>query len=143
MDFKALQKEAVSGWFSNGDARIKLRMPGDDDLTAARKESVKTWHEFQPNPARKNMLERVPCEEIDNETFMLALASNLIDEWEEVKWDGEVLECTDENKRMLMRESPAFRKWYTEAMDELTKKVVEEYGSNDPSKNSESMQSKS
>jgi hypothetical protein len=139
MDFKAEQLEAVSDWFVKDDARIKIKVPGDSDVKAAREKAVKVWYEFHPNPAKGNALERVECRDLDQQDFLLAIANEVILDWEGITFDGKDLECTDENKNLLMTQSPPFQKWLSECADALAKSVQERFGSDDPSKNSKSM----
>ena len=142
MDFKTAQKEALSGWFSEGDCKVKVKSLEASDLEAIEDEFTVTKHEFVHNEV-KNKLERVEWKEGgDEEQKALALASRLIVEWENIEIDGKPAECTDENKRILLAESLEFRNFYTKSINEITKQVKAEYGSTSPSKNSKSTRRK-
>ena len=141
MDFKTEQKEALSGWFSRGDCKIKVKALEGSDIEAVEKEFVTMKHEFAHNPVT-NKLERVEWKEEDEVQKALALGARLIIEWENVEIDGEPAECTEENKRKLIGESPEFREFYTKSIKAITEQVKKEYGGIEPSKNSKSMQRK-
>lgn len=142
MDFKTRQTEAVSGWFSKGDCKIKVKALEEDDMLAIEKELVVWQHEFAHNPVT-NKLERVRwAEDPDPVQKTLALGSRLIVEWENVEIDGKPAECTDENKRILLAKSPEFREFYTEAVQGITEQVKKEFGSIEPTKNSKSTRRK-
>lgn len=141
MDFKTRQAEAVSGWFSRGDCKIKVKAPEASDLEEIEKEYVTVHHTFAHNPVT-NRLERVEWTEEDSVQKILALGARLIVEWENVEINGEQKECTDENKRILLGQSPEFRDFYTEAVNGITKQVEKDFGSVDNSKNSKSTRRK-
>ena len=135
MDFKTAQREAFSGWFSRGDCKIKVKAIELADVKAVEEEFVTIRHEFAHNPIT-NRLERVEWKEEDEVQKSLALGAKLIVEWENVTIDGEKAECTEENKRKLLGESPDFREFYTESINAITEQVKATYGGTDPSKNS-------
>ena len=143
MDFKTAQQEAISGWFSEGDCRIKVKSPEEEDLRAVDDEYTEIKHEFAHNPVT-GKLERVEWrEEIgDPATRSLALGARLIVEWENVEIDGEPAECTQENKMKLLGQSKEFREFYAKAVEGITKQVKKDFGSEKPSKNSKSTQRK-
>ena len=141
MDFKTRQTEAVSGWFSKGDSKIKVKAIQEEDMIEIEKEYVTVKHEFAHNPVT-NRLERVEWTEEDPVQKTLALGARLIIEWENVEINGEPAECTDENKRKLLGESPEFREFYTEAINGITEQVRKEFGSVERSKNSKSTRRK-
>ena len=141
MDFKTRQVEAVSGWFSKGDCKIKVKSIEEADMLEVEKEYVTVKHEFAHNPVT-NRLERVQWTEEDPVQRTLALGARLILEWENVEIDGKPAECTDENKRILLGKSPEFREFYADAVNSITEQVKKDFGSEDPRKNSKSTRRK-
>ena len=141
MDFKTRQTEALSGWFSKGDCKVKEKAIEEDDMKAVAEEYVTVKHEFAHNPVT-NRLERVEWTEEDSVQKTLALGARLILEWENVEIDGEPVECTDENKRILLGKSVEFREFYTEAINGITAQVRKDFGGAEPSKNSKSTRRK-
>lgn len=134
MDFKTAQKEEISGWFSLDDCRVKVKVPEPEDLKAVEAEFVEVKHEFVFNPTLGRM-ERCEWKEEDPIQKQVALGAKLIVEWENVTINGEPAECTEENKRKLIAESPVFREFYTDSVNSLTEQVRAKYGSVHPSKN--------
>jgi len=142
MDFRTAQKEAISGWFSRDDCRIKVKALEVADLDAVNEECSTIHHEFVHNP-EKGRLERVEwVDEGDTVQKSIALGSRLITEWENVQIDGKDAECTDENKRRLIADSVEFRNFYTESLNALTEQIKKQYGSDRPAKNSKSTRRK-
>ena len=142
MDFKKQQNEAVSGWFSQGDARVKFKTPDLTDLEAGNSEVSVVKSEFVHNPVL-GKLERVEWkEDKDPNLRIIALGARMIVEWENVEFEGKKLKCTEENKRKLLAESIEFREFYVESMKALTEQVQKEYGSDIASKNSKRMPAK-
>ena len=137
MDFKTAQTEALSGWFSKGDCKIKVKALEASDIEAVEEEFVTVKHEFAHNPVT-NRLERVEWKEEDEVQKALALGARLIVDWENITIDGKPAKCTEENKRKLIGESPEFRQFYTESINAITEQVKKEYGGVDSSKNSKS-----
>ena len=134
MDFKTRHAEAISGWFSLDDCKVKVKVPEPEDLEAVEKEFVTVKHEFVYNPNLGRM-ERVEWKEENQQQKNIALGARLIVEWENVKINGKIAKCTEANKRKLIAESPVFREFYTDSVTQLTEQVRSQYGSEVPAKN--------
>jgi len=142
MDFKTQQVEAMSAWFTCGDARVKFRSKAESEkIKAIHDEFVTTGYEFVRN-TESGKMERVTWDEPASPEVIIAFASELISEWENVEIDGEPAECTVENKRRIMSGSQEFMDFCNESIIALTDQVKKEFGSDEPSKNSKRMRGK-
>ena len=140
MDFTKSQEEAMSSWFQEDDCRIKVRKPTLDDLQEVRRETSEVMAEFVHNPVLGKM-ERVEWlkKDEDPRAETLALGARIVLEWENVEHKGKQIKCTEKNVRMMLSESEKFLAFYAESIKALTEQIKNEYGSDEPSKNSKSM----
>ena len=108
-------------WFDHPhtDGRICLRVASATDLERIRKKTIKKRVEYKRG-------QRFEVEHVDEE-----LQTALTWQWCIVDWEGlydynhDEIPCTDENKVLLMLNSPPFSKWVVDCLDVLNDDNVE------------------
>jgi len=108
-------------WFDLGDGgRVKLRTIGAEEFKEIRRKVAKRGRKFILNPATRAM-ECVTFEEdVDEELQSLLFWDRVICDWEGLfDQDDQPIECTPENKVLLMDRVPVFSKLVAEKLQEL------------------------
>lgn len=109
------EKDASAGF-------VVLRTAPLDVIAEINKVAVQKKSEIHPNPLLGKRLERIQYTETDDETYMRKLWDYCIADWSGVEdEDGTPIDCTAENKFMLMTKSEDFRNKVNEFLDVLNK----------------------
>ena len=114
------------------EGRVKIRVLDGDDVRVIEKATQKKGVEYKgPRGARQ----RFEFTDVD-----AALAHEMqidlsIVEWENTSFNGKKLDCTKENKIMMVLKVPQFRKIYTDGIEKINNDDLDAYGTTDEVKN--------
>lgn len=110
-------------WFDHpqdDEARICLRVASALDLEEIRKKTVKKRVEYKRG-------QRFEVDHIDEELQTELTWKLCIIDWEGLyDYEDKPIPCTDENKVLLIRNSPQFSKWVVDCLDLLNEDNVQQ-----------------
>jgi hypothetical protein len=110
-----------AAWFDHPEhkARIQVRVLPVEELEKIRKKTVKRKIEYRRG-------QRFEVEKVDEEQSQKLTWDYCIVNWEGILDHNEApIECTTENKLLLMRGAPKFAGWVTDCIDQLNQDAEE------------------
>ncbi len=103
-------------WFDHPDhegSRICIRVLSSSDLEKINKKTVKIKADYRRG-------QRFEVEKIDEKKRNELTWIHCIVDWEGIHDEtGARIECTDENKVLLMQNAPSFTSWVADSLEEL------------------------
>ena len=112
-------------WFDYEDGRVKVRVANPEILSEINKKHIKKRVEYK-KIGRTNELQRFEVTDPDDDSAREAIWDYVIQDWEGFETlDGE-LECTTENKILLMNKSAKFYEFIDKCIQRLTLDVNKE-----------------
>ena len=114
---------------------IELAIIPQEDMDAFRKSCISTIIDFPKDPETGRM-QRVETPKFDEKKFMELVLEKSIISWGNFDLEGEQLECTLENKKMLVNDVDGFGDFYAKAIKTLMEDHKKKFGGTSKRKNS-------